>query len=124
MFGAGGSQPAGKRKIEGHVLMTDAQAATEKNAKHLRLLGWLLSATLIFNFLWRVFTTANEYPPRATQVMEMTLDVLMFIGLFAVRTKIPMPVFVIALIAGIGLFGIRLHSDASWWTGHWNYSIR
>ena len=34
-----------------------------------------------------------------------------------------MPLFVIALIAGIGLFAIRLHSDASWWTGHWNYNI-
>jgi hypothetical protein len=105
--------------------MTDAQTtAAEKNAKNLRIIGWLLSATLTFNFLWRALMTANEYPPRSTQIMEITLHILMFIGLFAVRTKIPTPVFVIALIAGIGLFGIRLHSDASWWTGHWNYSIR
>jgi chromate transport protein ChrA len=104
--------------------MTDAQTtAAEKNAKNLRIIGWLLSATLTFNFLWRALTTANEYPPRSSQIMEITLDVLMFIGLFAVRTKIPMPVFVTALIAAIGLFGIRLHSDASWWTGHWSYSI-
>jgi chromate transport protein ChrA len=102
--------------------MTDAQTtAAKKNAKNLRIIGWLLSATLTFNFLWRALTTANEYPPRSSQI---TLDVLMFIGLFAVRTKIPTPVFVTALIAAIGLFGIRLHSDASWWTGHWNYSMR
>jgi len=29
--------------------------------------------------------------------------------------------FIAALICGIGLFAIRLHSDASWWTGHWHY---
>ena len=105
--------------------MTDAQTtAAEKNAKNPRIIGWLLSATLTFNFLWRALTTANEYPSRSAQAMEIALDVLVFIGLFAVRTKIPTPVFVIALITGIGLFGIRLHSDASWWTGHWDYSIR
>lgn len=104
--------------------MTDAQTAAEKNARNLHILGWLLSVTLIFNFLWRALTTASEYPPRSTQIMEITIDVLMFIGLFAVRTKISTPVFVLALIAALGLLGIRLHSDASWWTGHWNYSIR
>jgi chromate transport protein ChrA len=123
MLGAGGAQPSSKWKVE--KAMTDAQTtAPGKNAKNLRIIGWLLSATLTFNFLWRALTTANEYPPRSSQIMEITLDVLMFIGLFAVRTKIPTPVFVTALIAAIGLFGIRLHSDASWWTGHWNYSIR
>jgi hypothetical protein len=30
---------------------------------------------------------------------------------------------VAAVVAGIGLFAIRLHNDASWWTGHYNYYL-
>jgi hypothetical protein len=31
--------------------------------------------------------------------------------------------FWVALICGIGLFAIRLNSDASWWTGHLRYYL-
>ena len=104
--------------------MSDAQTAAAKNAKQLRIYGWLISVLLIGNFLWRALATAHEYPSRASQVMEMTFDFLMFAGLFAVRKHIPAGVWWLALVAGVGLFVIRMHSDASWWTGHWNYSIR
>ena len=104
--------------------MTDPQIQAAKNAKQLHILGWVISATLIGNFLWRALTTANEYPGRTAQVMEITLDLFMVVGLFGIRKHIPQAVWWLALVAGIGLFAIRMHSDASWWTGHWNYSIR
>jgi hypothetical protein len=31
--------------------------------------------------------------------------------------------FWIALMAGLGLFAIRLNGNASWWTGHLRYDI-
>ena len=53
----------------------------------------------------------------------LLIDGACIIGLTGVRTKLPTALFLIALIAGIGLFAIRLHNDASWWTGHWGYSL-
>jgi hypothetical protein len=35
----------------------------------------------------------------------------------------PKPLFWAALIAGIGLLGLRLISDHGWWTGHLFYSL-
>jgi hypothetical protein len=85
---------------------------------------YLLCVMLIGTFLWRAFIPANEYPSRTAQLLEMAIDAAMIVGLVGLRKLGPMPLFVIALIAGIGLFAIRLHGDASWWTGHWNYSLR
>ena len=53
----------------------------------------------------------------------MTFDVLMVIGLFAYRRAMPAPLFWVALVAGVGLFALRL-SDHGWWTGHLFYSLR
>ncbi len=103
--------------------MTDQPSKAEKTQKQHKILFYLICVLLIGNFLWRMLVTANEYPPRSVQVMEMVIDAAMVIGLFGVRKAGPQILFVIALIAGIGLFGIRLHSDASWWTGHWHYAL-
>jgi hypothetical protein len=103
--------------------MSDGPTATPANTKHLLIIGYLLSLTLIFTFLWRTLTVANEYPPRSTQLFEMGLDILMVAGLFGVKSKIPAALFWIALVAGLGVLAIRFHSDASWWTGHWNYAL-
>jgi uncharacterized protein YybS (DUF2232 family) len=88
-----------------------------------RSVPWLLCVLLIGNFLWRALTEAHEYPVRTSQVLEMVVDGACVIGLIGLRAKLPTALFLIALIAGIGLFAIRLHSDASWWTGHWSYSL-
>jgi hypothetical protein len=53
----------------------------------------------------------------------MAIDAGMIVGLVGIRKSGPQWLFIIALIAGIGLFGIRMHSDASWWTGHWHYAL-
>ena len=52
----------------------------------------------------------------------MTLDLLMVVGLFGYRRAMPAPLFRVALVAGIGLFALRL-SDHGWWTGHLTYSL-
>jgi len=84
---------------------------------------YLLSVLLIGNFLYRMLVTAHEYPVRTSQMLQIGVDLLMVAGLVGIRKTGPMPLFWIALIAGIGLFAIRLHSDASWWTGHWSYAL-
>jgi hypothetical protein len=86
-------------------------------------LFYLISILLIGNFLWRMVATADEYPPRSAQVLEMAIDAGLIAGLIGIRKSGPMLLFVVALIAGLGLFGIRMHSDASWWTGHWHYAL-
>jgi hypothetical protein len=101
--------------------MTDQAAADPKKAKRMRTLFYLLCILLIGNFVWRMLITAQEYPPRSSQILEMIIDAGCIVGLIAGRKFGPQPLFVTALIAGIGLFAIRLHSDASWWTGHYHY---
>jgi hypothetical protein len=67
-------------------------------------------------------TPAHEFPMRTEQVMTMTFDFLMLVGLFALKASTPKPLFWIALVAGIGLFALRLSADG-WWTGHLVYSL-
>jgi hypothetical protein len=80
----------------------------------------ILSAYLICTFLWRVLTKAHEMPLRAEQMMTIGLDILAVIGLIGLKTQLAKAkvLFWIALIAGLGLFAIRLNGDTSWWSGH------
>jgi hypothetical protein len=55
--------------------------------------------------------------------LDIAVDVLVMVGLIVIRAKVPKALFWVALIAGVGLFAIRLNSDASWWTGHLIYTI-
>ena len=54
----------------------------------------------------------------------MAVDVLAIAALIGIRAGVPKALLWIALVAGVGLFAIRLNSDASWWTGHLVYSVR
>ena len=89
-----------------------------------RAVPWLLPALLIGSFLWRTLTPAHEYPGRTAQLMELLIDGFLIIGLFGVQKKMSSWLFWTALIAGLGLFAIRLNSDASWWTGHYMYWLQ
>jgi hypothetical protein len=92
-----------------------------------------LALYLVLALLWRGFTTANEYDSVPVVTMTIAFDVLCVIALVAVRIQIkralpdnPLPdaaqlLFVVALLAGVGLLVIRFTSDASWWTGHLHY---
>jgi len=99
--------------------MTDQPAP--QSAKMHPALFYLLCALLIGTFLWRMTITAQEYPPRMALYLELAIDAAMLVGLIGIRKSGPQALFLAALICGIGLFAIRFHSDASWWTGHWHY---
>jgi hypothetical protein len=97
------------------------QPTTTPNKNYSPKLFYFLCILLIGNFLYRMIATANEYPPRTAQILTMIIDAGKVAGLIGIRKSGPQILFVIALLAGIGLFAIRMHSDASWWTGHWHY---
>jgi hypothetical protein len=99
--------------------MTDQPAP--QSAKMHPALFYLLSVMLIGTFLWRMTITAQEYPSRTALYLELVIDAAMVVGLIGIRKSGPQALFIAALICGIGLFAIRFHSDASWWTGHWHY---
>ena len=98
--------------------MADLQSKTSSPIVRYVLVGYLIGS-----FLWRVLTPAHEYPGRFSTYLEIAVDVLVIAGLIGIRAKIPIPLFWVALIAGLAMFAIRLNSDASWWTGHLVYTL-
>jgi hypothetical protein len=103
--------------------MTDPQTQSSDSSGRNVIISLLLPCLLIGQFLWNLLTPAHEYAMRSEQVMTMTLDFLLLAGLFGLRRSMPAPLFWITLVAGIGLFALRMTSDAAWWTGHLVYSI-
>ncbi len=83
----------------------------------------VLAALLIVQFLYCVFIPAHEYPMRPEQVLTMVIEAALIAGLLALRKELPLWLFIIALICGVGLFAIRFDSDSAWWTGHILYSL-
>jgi hypothetical protein len=102
--------------------MSDQQMTRSVESSRDQVVFWSLSVTLIGSFLWRVLTPAHEWPSRTVQIMQMTFDVGMIVGLFGMRkTRGANPLLWIALVAGVGLFAIRMASSESMWTGHLRY---
>lgn len=87
----------------------------------------VISALLIGTFLYRVAVPAREYAMRDEQLLTMAIDLLLIVGLVGMkwqgRVQGGTILFWIALVAGIGLFGIRLLGDDQWWTGHLVYYL-
>ena len=100
--------------------MTDqpTSATASRNPMIAMPLPWILTA----HFLWNLLTPAHEYPMRTEQLMTMMFDAMMLAGLIGLRRAMSKPLFWIALVAGIGLFALRLSADG-WWTGHLVYSL-
>ena len=101
-----------------------------------RRLFYFLSFYLIATFLWRTLTAAHEYGSRTSVYLSIGFDVLCVVGLIGLRMKMSRAarmkeptgtgrnvLFVVALIAGLGLLAIRLDSDRSWWTGHLRFEL-
>src|ERR1043165_39118 len=78
---------------------------------------------LIGSLLWRVLTPAHEYPGRFSTYLDLAVDALVIAALFSIRAKLAPPLFGVAVMAGVGLFAIRLNGEASWWTGHLVYTL-
>lgn len=103
--------------------MTDQPTTTSFLGTKQKALGFMVACLLLADFIHRAFTVAHEYPMRAEQVMTIAFDVIGVAALIGLRKHIVPWLFWPALIAGLALFGIRLTSDAAWWTGHLMYSI-
>ena len=101
----------------------DSKSATPAQSSHHRFLFIALSCYLIATFLYRTLTPAHEYAMRAEQLMTIGLDILGVIGLASLHAYGSKALYWTGLLAGVGLLLIRLHSDASWWTGHLTYSL-
>src|SRR5262245_38704520 len=98
--------------------MTDRPSMTSRP-----FVRYVLVAYVIGSFLWRLLTPAHEYPGRFLTYLEMAVDALAIAALIALRASVPKALLWIALAAAVGLFAIRLNSDASWWTGHLVYFL-
>jgi hypothetical protein len=101
--------------------MTDNNQAPQSTFRS--ALPYVIALILIGPFLWRVVVAAHEYPMRSEQVMTMLIDLGLLVGLIGMRERVPKALFWCAIVAGIGLFAIRLTGDAAWWTGHLSYSL-
>jgi hypothetical protein len=97
--------------------MTNQQMQNSNNANRNSTIAILLPCVLIGQFLWNVLTPGGDFPLRPEQIMTMTFDFFMLVGLFGLKASMPTPLFWCALVAGIGLFALRLSADG-WWTGH------
>lgn len=80
--------------------------------------GFLVACVLIGLFTYRLTVPAHESPLLPMLVLTIAFDAAMVVGLVAMRARIAPPIFWTALVAGVGLFVIRLTSESSWWTGH------
>jgi hypothetical protein len=110
------------------ITMSEPNAATATaNANRTGLVFLVVAAVLIGTFLYRAVVPAHEYAMRDEQLLTMGIDLLLIIGLVGIQRKAQLPgtsvLFWIALVAGVGLFGIRLLGDDQWWTGHLVYYL-
>ena len=105
--------------------MSTQQTGTPDAANRSWVVFLVVALLLIASFVYRAFTPAHEYPMRDEQLLTMGIDLLLIVGLIGLKRRIAKGavLFWIALIAGIGLFAIRLTGDAQWWTGHLVYYI-
>ena len=111
-------------------------ASTQDNASKNWQWFLVIAGFLILRFGWRVLVTAHEFDSRTSQLLTMAIDAGLIYGLVSLRSTVVAKftsddprknlgeiIFWIGLFAGIGLFGIRLTSNAAWWTGHLHYSV-
>lgn len=100
-----------------------ANQQTQTAGRRNPVLSIALPSLLIAHLLWNLLTPAHEYPMRTEQVLTMTFDCFMLLGVVGLRESMPKPLFWTGLVAGLGLFALRLTGDSGWWTGHLVYFI-
>ena len=95
-------------------------------------LSYVIAVYLIGLFLWRAFIPASEYPSRSAQVLRITFELFALTGLIGLRLRASQRkrrevagtlLFWLALVAGVGLFFIRMSGEAGWRTGHLRYEL-
>ena len=80
--------------------------------------AFLVACVLIGLFTYRLTVPAHESPLLTELVLTIVFDAAMVVGLVVLRARLAAPIFWTALAAGVGLFVIRLTSEASMWNGH------
>ena len=80
--------------------------------------AFLVACVLIGLFTYRLTVPAHEGALINELILTMVFDAAMVVGLVVMRKRLAAPIFWTALVAGVGLFVIRLTSESSWWTGH------
>ncbi len=80
--------------------------------------GLLVACVLIGLFVYRLTVPAHVSPLLPELVLTIVFDLAMVAGLVAMRGRIAGPLFWAALVSGVGLFVIRMTSEASLWNGH------
>jgi len=115
--------------------MSEEGSGEEPGTRRQRTIFVIVSIYLICMFLWRFFVPSHEYPRPTTRFLTIALDAGMLIALIGLRVRtsgsyyadstraMAAALFWVALIAGIGLFAIRLGGDAQWATGHRIYYL-
>lgn len=83
----------------------------------------LVAAVTIGVFAARLTLPAHEYPSQTGQMMTMLFDAGLVFSAIVMRNRMPAWLFWVALLCGLGLFGVRFTSDAAWWTGHLRYEV-
>lgn len=112
---------------------SDPKRATSSDGTGQRTVFALLSIYMIATFLWRMFVPGGEYPMRPAWLITVSVDLLLVGILIRLKANLSAQkkpgkrmstggtvLFWIALSAGLGVLAIRLHGDASWWTGHFS----
>ncbi len=103
--------------------MTDRESAPSGAEGRKGMAAWIAALLLIVQFLYRLTVAGHEYPRPTERFMTIAFDILCLVGLIVYRDRLPRPVYWVALVAGIGLFAIRMHNRDSWATGHWDYYL-
>ncbi len=80
--------------------------------------AFLVACVLIGLFTYRLTVPAHEGALMNELIFTIVFDAAMVVGLVAMRKRLATPIFWTALVAGVGLFVIRLTSESAWWTGH------
>jgi len=85
--------------------------------------AFLVACGLIGLFTYRLTVPAHEAPLLPALVLTIVFDAAMVVGLVVMRARLAAPIFWTALIAGLGLFAIRLTDESSLWTGHLLFTL-
>jgi hypothetical protein len=80
--------------------------------------GFLVACVLIGLFIYRLGLPAHVSPLLPELILTIVFDLAMVAGLVAMRARLAAPIFWTALVAGVGLFVIRMTSEASLWNDH------
>ena len=96
----------------------------------MNVLFYVLSIYVVLTFIWRFLVPATEESdPNTLIYMKILLEIVQVVaiaGLFFYlqshyrdgSAAILISVFLIALVAAIGILVLRFSSDDSWYTGH------